>query len=429
MPSFDISGDEARAAESFLWPGQQDATRGFAATVFNLASTTIGAGALTTGYLFRQTGWFTIVLIVLVGIMAAYTAKLIPRCLEQAAKLVPESERHGQPLDWPVIGQAAMGYPGIVLVKVVQLGELMGCVLSFLVFQGGILCTFVPLTKIELTALSGSVMALMLLMPPEYLSYFSFLGIMGLVAMEGSVVCSGLALPERPDASHRQLVEVGALPEVVSIVLFLYIAHAELPSIFLPMRRKRLWPRASELAFAICGLIYVSTGTIMYIFYADRSQQNLTQNVGHDLDLKPVSSMLWMQTLTSVLFAAKLQVTFPLFTPPLTDECEAWLGFSPQTGRLPRILVKLVFAVGCAAIAVLLQWSGNLTVAMTFTGYVFSTNTTLILPTVFYLKLTQCQLPWSRILLSSIICLIGVVIMVAGLIDTAAKTVGGTSGA
>lgn len=423
MPSFDISGEEALAAQSFQWPGRETATRGFAATVFNLASTTVGAGVLTTGYLFRQTGWLTAFVMLFVGASAAYTAKLIPRCLELAAVLVPECERCGEPLDWPVIGQAAMGRAGTLLVKLVQWGELMGCVLSFLVFQGGILSTLIPLSKSELTAFSGSLMALMLLMPPEYLSYFSFLGIVGIFMVEGSALASGLALPELPDASQRKAADWRALPEVVSIVLFLYIAHAELPSIFLPMQRKRLWPRASELAFAICALLYVSTGSVMYYFYADQAQENLTENVGHDLGLNSMPGVAWLQPLTSVLFAAKLQVTFPLFTPPLTDACEGLLGFTYQTGKLPRMLVKVAFAAACTVIAVILQELGNLTAAMTLTGYIFSTSTTLILPTAFYLKLTQCQLHWSRILLCALILLTGVVIMIAGLWNSADQAI------
>jgi len=428
MPSFDISGDEALVAESFRWPDEAGATRGFAATVFNLASTTLGAGVLTTGYLFRQAGWLTAGVLVFVGAAAAYTAKLIPRCLEQSARLLPECERSGQPLDWPVIGQAAMGPAGAVLVRVVQLGELLGVMLSFLVFQGGILSTFIPLSKLALTAISGSLVALMLLMPPQYLSYFSFLGILGIFAMEGGVVASGVSLPELPDASHRKACDFAALPEVASITLFLYIAHAELPSIFLPMARKRRWPRASELAFAICALIYLSTGALSYVFYADAVREDLTENVGHDLELRPLPGAAWLQALTSILFAAKLQVTFPLFTPPLIDMCEACLGFTPQTRKSARMLVKVAFAAACTVAAVLLQSWGGLTTAMNFTGYFFSTCTTLILPTAFYLKLTGCQLHWSRVLMCIVIGLAGVAIMISGVVTTISHAVSSSSG-
>eukprot|EP00415_Alexandrium_ostenfeldii_P000304 UN0304 len=134
--------------------------------------------------------------------------------------------------------------------------------------------------------------------------------------------------------------------------------------------------------------------------------------------MKPLAGVAWLQPLTSALFAAKLQVTFPLFTPPLTDACEALLGFSDQTRRLPRMLVKIAFAAVCTGLAVALHGIGNLTSAMAVTGYLFSTNTTLILPTAFYLKLMRFQLHWTRIFLSGVIFLSGFAIMFGGVWHT-----------
>eukprot|EP00449_Zooxanthella_nutricula_P043202 CAMPEP_0198604780 /NCGR_PEP_ID=MMETSP1462-20131121/153637_1 /TAXON_ID=1333877 /ORGANISM="Brandtodinium nutriculum, Strain RCC3387" /LENGTH=85 /DNA_ID=CAMNT_0044336569 /DNA_START=20 /DNA_END=274 /DNA_ORIENTATION=- len=64
---------------------------------------------------------------------------LIARCLDRAAELVPEEARHGEAVDWPLIGQAAAGRPGRLAVGAIFFVDLVTSCVFWQVISGSCL--------------------------------------------------------------------------------------------------------------------------------------------------------------------------------------------------------------------------------------------------------------------------------------------------
>merc|ERR1719193_244740 len=77
------------------------------------------------GVVFREGGLaLAIVVIVLMAAVSHWTMTLIARCLDRVAELVPEDQRNGEAVDWPLIGQVVAGRPGRLIVTIVFVVEL-----------------------------------------------------------------------------------------------------------------------------------------------------------------------------------------------------------------------------------------------------------------------------------------------------------------
>uniref|UniRef100_A0A7S0B5V3 Amino acid transporter transmembrane domain-containing protein n=1 Tax=Pyrodinium bahamense TaxID=73915 RepID=A0A7S0B5V3_9DINO len=350
------------------------------------------------------------------GAVAMWTAWLITRCVEQAAKVVPEEERRGEPLGWPTIGQAVAGAYGKAGVKVVFLLVLWAGTLSYLVVNGGNLQILFPQVPLQwLIVFSGFVVFVTLHVPSKFLQYFSLLGIVATVMVAGSVVIAGLELPDTPDASDYQVLALGKVPQAASTILFCFVSHAVVPSIYTSMTesKRESFLTVSAVSFSIAGVVYLTVGVVAYYFFADFTLDNVAGNVGRDLDMHPIASCGFLRVVLSGILATKLQATFPLLCTPLLRAGEAALSIKGEDdAMLTRLVLRFCLVSFTTIVAVLLR--DHMSDIVSLTGAICATSTAIIFPTAFYAKLYCQQLNVWQFLPLGIACSAGVFIMVTG---------------
>lgn len=394
------------------------------ATLFNLTGAILGAGILSMPYAFKIAGLATILVVVALGAMTAYTAVLIPRCLERAMKVVPAHERRGEPLDWPLIGYAALGSAGRRLVNAVFLAELFFILMAFLVVNGSNAQLLLPdASRSTLIGASGAFSCVLLFVPFRVFSYFFLVGHVALGTTVASMVVSGLHLPELPDSSDYELVRWQGLPQTVGIILFCNVAHGTIPSIYMPCGCKRHFSQVTQVSFAMVAALYFMTGASGYLFFGSAAQQNIVSNLGRDLSHAPIAGLEFLPVLASAGFVVKLQTSFPLYATPIVSAAEALLGLSSgSVFSLPRVLVRAGVMTGCSALAIVLK--DHMANCIALTGSLLSMCTAIIFPTTFYFLLFRRELSWIDVLLLAGICAIGIYFQATGTRDSLVQILG-----
>jgi len=259
-----------------------------------------------------------VVIVVVLSGLCAWTMVLITRCLQKAEEVVPEEEREDEPLDWPLIGQAALGRPGKLLVGTIFLGDLLMSILTFQVLCGTTLKVIFPsLSLTLLICLSGVLTLLMLLVPEEHLGLASSAGIVATLVFVVAVVVSGACMDERPAATEYKAIDAAGIPGAMAIVVFSMVAHAEAPTIYQPLENKAAFGKISAGAFAVAISMYVAVGIFGYWAYAGDVHPNLLDNLGLNLDGQVAAGLGWLRKLAAALFAAKLQVVQPILLTPV----------------------------------------------------------------------------------------------------------------
>ena len=109
--------------------GIQSGGTGFWGAWFTILCCMAGTGILQLPLTIKQGGWCFLALICLVAIMTNYTAKAIIACLHAS----PDGLRLG---NYPDIGRAAYGTPGVVVVQVFHKATLLGVTTIFLILAG-----------------------------------------------------------------------------------------------------------------------------------------------------------------------------------------------------------------------------------------------------------------------------------------------------
>ena len=168
------------------------------ATAFKLTNAVLGMGLLALPSAFRLCGWCAAGVFILLGIVGGWTSILIIKCLDMADDLVPEKDRDGELLDWPIIGQAAWGSFGSRLVKIVFLSELYLMCLSYNVLNAENLGVIFPWAHAaHLIIASSMIFFVMLLYPQDYLALISAIGVLTssfvMIAVSISGACSHIS--------------------------------------------------------------------------------------------------------------------------------------------------------------------------------------------------------------------------------------------
>ena len=88
-------------------------------TGLNMLNELEGAGILGLPYVLRLCGWASLVCLGAVGIMAGFTGYLLAMCMYAAGDRTKRVRS-----SYPAVGLAAFGKPGEMLVKIVQLANL-----------------------------------------------------------------------------------------------------------------------------------------------------------------------------------------------------------------------------------------------------------------------------------------------------------------
>uniref|UniRef100_A0A7S1W6I8 Amino acid transporter transmembrane domain-containing protein n=1 Tax=Alexandrium catenella TaxID=2925 RepID=A0A7S1W6I8_ALECA len=385
-------------------------------TVFNIANGLLGTGLLVVPNAFRQCGWATALIFLAMAALSSGSAVLIIRCMSRAeARVPPWRRKGGEPVDWPLIGQAALGRPGRLLVQCIWVTGLYLKQVFCLVLNGQNLSILFPRASSSLlVGVSGLAAFGALYVPAKFDECFSFMGIAVTALIAAAVLTSGSQMPERPAASEYQVFDPSPFVTVATTALFCCQMHSAIPSIYLSMKpeSKRCFWKVSVLSFGSAFAVYMLVGAAGYFFFAGSTQENVAKNIALDLHMEPIPNLGFLRLVLAALIVVKTQVTFPMFCWPLLHAASAALKSRGCSSRSSPLLLKLSFLVLTTLPAIFL--AQQMLAVLSLCSAIVATSTAIIFPTAFYMLLFKDRLKAWHFLLLGALFACGVYLQVTG---------------
>merc|ERR1712216_666967 len=172
-------------------------------------------------------------------------------------------------VDWPFLGFAAFGDTGRAFVSIVFVSELWGALLAFLVANGINLNVLFPAISPALGITMSGVLAFVLLFPSAtFISYFACFGILSTVFGVGSLVWTGVAMPDWSFESQGiTWVNMPRLPASLGLLQACFLAHSAFPSIYRGMKNPERFSASMSIAFSFAATFYMLVGLLAYFMF------------------------------------------------------------------------------------------------------------------------------------------------------------------
>ncbi|KAM0822732.1 hypothetical protein ACQ4PT_071324 [Festuca glaucescens] len=336
-------------------------------------------GQLSTPYALENGGWASVFLLVGLGIMCAYTAHIIDKCLDED----PSSKTCQD------IGHQAFGSKGRVIASAFIYLEIFFALVSYtislsdnipLVFAGARL--HLPWLHLSTTQLL-TIIAVLVALPSLWLrnlssiSFLSFVGIVMSMIIFATIVCTA-AFSSAGLGKHIRALRLDRIPAVSGLYMFSYAGHIVFPNIYTAMKDPSSFTKVT-LSMPP-GLVFTRVA-------------------------------LWATVLTPV---TKYALEFAPFAIQLEHHLPATME--------PRARVIIRGSIGSAGLLLILVLALSVPYfqyVLSLTGSLISVAISVIFPCAFYLKIRWGGLSRPVILLNAAMIALGFVLAVVGTASSA----------
>lgn len=418
-------------------------------SAFNVLCTVVGTGLLNLPFGGAQSGWIGVIFLIVLGVMACYTADLIVKCLPLIEKKEllalskssrevdilsaegrptvadnPEWSSVAPPRTYGDIGQAAFGSFGKWAV-IVQMHLTLTMVATIYNLLGGLnLVAVLGWSESDSTygilIISGIVWFHVFLKTLSEVAVVSYFNIVITFALEVVVIAVALMSPPAEPA-HTTFV----VPDVVSLggafasFAFAYGVHPILPTIYRNMRNPSQYRTMIVCAFAGVLLMYLPMLIVGYAVFGDAVKSPI-------YSVDTMKNNPWVKVVIALLTLHLIGAYAIVINPP-ERALETTIGIDNWSYPLFwRVLIRTGFVALTALVSITLgiqNFGPFLDLVSSFT----STFTQFIFPCLFYLKLTWdtdvkiSKLEWSWNVLITAVALIGATFGTIGAVKELAK--------
>uniref|UniRef100_A0ACD5X4W0 Uncharacterized protein n=1 Tax=Avena sativa TaxID=4498 RepID=A0ACD5X4W0_AVESA len=385
-------------------------TSTFVQSVINMVGMLIGLGQLSTPYSLENGGWASVFLLVGLGIMCAYTAHIIGKCLDED----PSSKTYQD------IGQQAFGSKGRVIASAFIYLEIFFALVSYtislsdnipLVFAGARL--HLPWLRLSTTQLL-TIIAVLLALPSLWLrnlSSISFLSLVGIVmsmVIFVTIVCtaafSGVGL-----GKHIPALRLDRIPAVSGLYMFSYAGHIVFPNIYTAMKDPSSFTKVSVTSFSLVTVLYTALAFVGASLFGPAVNSQVTLSMPPRLVFTRVA--LWATVLTPL---TKYALEFAPFAIQLEHHLPATME--------PRARVIIRGSVGSAGLLLILALALSVPYfqyVLSLTGSLISVAISVIFPCAFYLKIRWGRVSRPVVVLNAAMIVLGFVLAVVGTASSA----------
>ena len=369
-------------------------------------SLVLGLGTLTIPYTLKKLGWAGLIVLAVIAVLSAHTAKLLCRCIEARTGA---SALKGRMENYPDIGEAAYGKAGRRLVEWILYVDLVASAALFLVFIATNLKGVFP--NAGLGRIGWIVAVSLSLLPTvwlklEKLSFLSVIGSFIMLALVFTVVYAAFsAAPETLDDNHYDFARMEF--DAVGNIIFAFAMHGTLLTIYRDMRQ----PKDAEKLFNkvyLCGYILKFTvGVTGYYLFAQNTLDQITLNL-------PIP---WLQRFITLAVTAKKWLTYALPLEPVAKAAERGDCFRSGKisalvipSKLRSVVIRTILVGSTAILAISIPFFG---LFQSLVGSLCAGFLVLIFPILFYLKLFKSSMPRREYLFHAF--LLGVACLLVGL--------------
>eukprot|EP00471_Norrisiella_sphaerica_P000042 CAMPEP_0184478954 /NCGR_PEP_ID=MMETSP0113_2-20130426/837_1 /TAXON_ID=91329 /ORGANISM="Norrisiella sphaerica, Strain BC52" /LENGTH=493 /DNA_ID=CAMNT_0026856909 /DNA_START=26 /DNA_END=1507 /DNA_ORIENTATION=- len=366
------------------------------ASVFNLCSATLGAGALSLPYAFRFSGLINgILLLFLGGAATLFSIYLLIKARDITGA------RSYEDLTVQLFGQN-MG----IAMEMCVIIFCFGCAVAYIIAVGDILqlahihwiMEYIGRRGVMCTFFFAVMLPLSLVDSVNDLRFTSFLGVISIFYLV-LAACFHAGVDIHRTGWHAKLSDIeflstdaaGALA-AFPVMIFAYTCQTNVFSVYYELAK----PSASRMqkvswrSVAICFFIYLSMGVAGYLEYGHHTRPNIIQNYINSevIHMKaahmPVSDILIIMASVGVVLTVTM--AFPLVIFP----CRFTIGvlvFKIEDGKMKRWLHVAVTVILCVSALLVSLFVPNISTVFALMGSTASSFVCFVLPAILSLKL------------------------------------------
>lgn len=380
---------------------------------WNVTNLIQGTGILGVPYAVMMGGWASVAIIVIVAAICCYTGKLLVECLYVESKRTGQLKRAY--VNYPEVGEAAWPGWGNKIVSVVQVCEMYGGVIMYIVllatvfsdilqekapldiYQWAVICAYVALPGIFITRVS-------------VIAWISMISVFALLSSIATIIIYCITEYRDMAISNIPPFDPQKFPIGFGVIVFSYCAHAVFPGVEGSMREPKQFPMMMNSAFSLAGVVKVLLGLLAVLRFGKQTNQVITVNMA----ISPVFNIV-----ATALVVTNVFLAFPLC---MFVVLETWdnklLPYFPHLGRDSKhhwfwlVLTRTLLLTFALFMAVIVPHFGLL---MGFVGSLTGTCLSFVFPCVFHLVLHWNKTPWYSVLTKILIILFGLVCGACGL--------------
>lgn len=388
---------------------------------WNVTSLIQGTGMLGIPYAVKLGGWAAIASILVCGFLCCYTGKLLIDCLYVESKSM--GQRRRVRVNFPEIGKAVWPGWGHKIVTVVQVCEMSGAAVTYVILMASIFFDFLQhataLDIYDWTVIVGClVFPGVFITRVSFIAWLSMLSVFSLFSAILTTIIYCITQYEQMTIDNMPSFHLSSFLVGFGIIMFSFTAHTVLPGVEASMQKPKQYPAMLNVAFANSTISKIALGMLGVLRFGPELKQAVTINLKNN-------AVFYI--LANAFVVANVILAFPLL---LFDVFETWdnkiLPYFPHLARgstchwfwllLTRPLI-LTFGV-FLAIAV-----PHFGLVMGLLGCLTGTTLCFIFPCVFHLKLKWNKLAWYQVAFRIAIAVFGIACGVLGASFSALKLV------
>ncbi|KAL0451131.1 UNVERIFIED_CONTAM: Amino acid transporter AVT1D [Sesamum latifolium] len=321
-------------------------------SLLNAINALCGIGILSTPYALREGGWFSILILFILGTITCYTGILLKRCLESSPHLQT----------YPDIGQAAFGLHGRICIAAVLYVELYSSCVEFLIMMSDNLAASFPNAQMDVAGIhlnSYQVCAIastLVILPTVWLrnlSLLSFVSAGGVVTLALVVVCLlwvGVATDVGFHPSGKAL-DYTRLPITIGIYSFCYGSHSVFPNIYSSMKEPSRFPLVLVISFLVAASLYAGVAVCGFLMFGEATNPQFTLNLPTNFVASDIAA--W-----SVVVAPLTK--FALSITPVALGIEELLPADQLRSHTMSVLIRTCLVVSTLVVALAVPYFGSL---------------------------------------------------------------------
>ncbi|XP_038721932.1 amino acid transporter AVT1H [Tripterygium wilfordii] len=362
-----------------------EANSSFGHAVINMIGMLIGLGQLSTPYALENGGWTSAFLLIGLGVICAYTSHLLGICLEKN----PKSRSYTD------IGHNAFGKRGRAIAATFIYLEIFMALVSYTICLHDNLVTVFLGKQIKVpfwVKLSSSqlltVIAILVALPSLWLrdlSSISFLssgGVFMSLVIVSSVFYTAIFGGIRPN-KEIPVLQLHKIPAISGLYIFSFAGHVVFPNLHKAMKDPSKFTKVSIVSFTSVTILYTALAFMGAKLFGPQVNSQITLSMPRHLIVTKIA--LWATVLTPM---TKYALEFAPFAIQLENQ------YLPRTMSSKKKMI-IRGSVGSFLLLVILVLALSVPYfehVLSLTGSLVSVCICIILPCVFYIKITWAQI-------------------------------------
>ncbi|PON95599.1 Amino acid transporter, transmembrane domain containing protein [Trema orientale] len=386
------------------------ANSSFAHAVINMTGMLIGLGQLSTPYALENGGWSSAFLLIVLGIICAYSSLLLGKCLDKN----PKSKSYSD------IGQQAFGAKGRVIVAIFIYLEIFMTLVSYTIsLHDNIITVFsgvqlrLPIWAKLSTSHILTILAVLVALPSLWLrnlssiSFLSFGGILMSAVIFSSVACTAIFGGVRAD--HKiPVLQLHKIPAISGLYIFSYAGHIVFPNLYVAMKDPSKFTKVTIVSFTLVTTLYTLLAFLGAKLFGPQVNSQITLSMPPHFIATKIA--LWATVLTPI---TKYALEFAPIAIQLEHSFPA--SMSSRAKMIVRGFVGSFLLLVILALALLVPYFEHV---LGLTGSLLSIGICVIFPCAFYIKIYWGQISKSIVVMHLIFIGFGAFLGVLGTISS-----------